>query len=978
MLEKNPDLYYYNNPDTICQDILNHLSETTSGKVSDINTNTTFGFLLDSFTTITSFIVKGIEEEINSIYPKRAITNEDLYKHISDYDYVSFQANPASFYINIKIPKLIIYNSVINYDVHYKALVIPKDTIFKVGNLDFGIYYDIYIKVNKLTKNIIINYDTSEDNPLHELKNYNIPYEEVKLDNLEYISFEIPIFQFSKTQIVEQIDTTIGFTKKYKLTDKFYAVRVYDINNNKELQYTYSDINYDPLYPTCIIKYYPDVNELILNIPLIYFTNHQISSKLFVEIYTTKGKLDINIDTTNPDLIQCAFKNNTSLPNRNTLQPLVNAIKKISSFIMIPINNKIIGGKDIDNFYTIKNNVIHDTFSNRTLISYSDIQNYFNSFGYKVINRIDNLTNRVYYAMRYILDNNNDKLLLVNTKINLDINKIDYNQSKYMNTILKITEKDYTILPNTIYKYEYDRNLASPITNEEYEYLNNLSLVDKINQFNNNEYLFFPYHIKISLDYYYPKSECYDLISCEFTKFNFGNRHPYSEFQTYLNDFQITHLNYGCDKYKILLGINKNDKLKEIPESDIIYYFLIKTTENRIIGYRANLEYITEDGLYVYSVILHPSYRLENNNIGFKNMDYIPGYNGDILVPLETDAYLITYIRGQHLIDSIDYQEYNIFTNHKDQNNIEYIQQLFIDNSYIPIEIFDFGIKLGNNLSDIIDNNILINYKPETYVTYETDIPLTYEHDIYAKDNQGKLIYTIENGEVKLQKLHSQGEIVRDSVGNIIYKHRKGEIKIDTNGNPILKTPREIITNIDTFLISYKHKIDTNFNYNDLISTLYSYLESIREYRLNLYGNTLCYFKPISTLGKGVFYRDNDKTIDLNLNIKVGFKIYVSIEVINDDHLISVLSDNIRSIVKSYLENKIVSLYQLADQIKMNFNEYIKAIDIKGINDDINLQTIIKANDDYDLVINKILTIDNDKNIILEDDIELEYIPINE
>ena len=103
MIEKNPDLYYYDNPDALQQDVLNHFSDITNGKISEINPNTTFGFLLDSFTTVGSFIVKGIEEKLNSIYPKRALSTEELYQHISDFDYISFQANPSAYTICIKI-----------------------------------------------------------------------------------------------------------------------------------------------------------------------------------------------------------------------------------------------------------------------------------------------------------------------------------------------------------------------------------------------------------------------------------------------------------------------------------------------------------------------------------------------------------------------------------------------------------------------------------------------------------------------------------------------------------------------------------------------------------------------------------------------------------------------------------------------------------------------------------------------------------
>jgi len=974
MLEKNPDLYYYDNPDALQQDILNHLSDITNGKISEINPNTTFGFLLDSFTTVGSFIVKGIEEKLNSIYPKRALSTEELYQHISDFDYISFQANPASYTIGIKIAKYIIHNTVIDLDDFYKAIIIPKDTVFKIGNLEFGIYHDIYIKVNKITKNILIDYDLTP-NPLCPLKNYNIPYEEFRYEGVEYISFEIPIYQFSKTQIVEEIDQTVGFIKTYNLSDQFYAVRVYDIIKGYEFNYSMSDINYDPFKPTCIIKYLNDTNQLQLFIPQVYFTNDQVSSKLFIEIYTTKGKINLNIDTTNPDLIQCKFKNNTTLASSVNIQPYVDALKKISSFLMVPLNNKIIGGKNSDNFYTIRNNIIYNLFSNRVLISIEDIKNYFQSYGFKVINKIDNLTNRTYYALNHITDTNQDKVLLVNNRILLDLEKVK-NNDYYMEGIINYNDIKFTLLPKLMYKYEDDRNLSIPLTKDEYNNFNIKSTSDKISYLNDNEIVFYPYHLVLDINSYYPKATSYDLISCKFTKFNFGNRHPYSEYQLYITDFTVEHLNNGCDGYKVIFGINKSDTLKDIPEEDIKLYIFIENKDKKITSIPVNYEYTTDDGLHIYSCVIKSDYYLEDNYIGLIDTNYLPGYSDHVLVPLSSKMYLVTYIKGSNLIGKPEYQEYNIFTNHPQRSNIEYNQSIFIDSDYIPIELFEFEMDFGYPLGDIIDNNITINYSPEEYVTYSVDIPLTYEHDIYEKDSNGKLVYTIENGEVVLNKLHNQGDIVYDSNGNIVYKHKTGEIKLDANGNPILAKPREIITNIDTFLISYKYRFSSDFNIKELLNTLYSYLENIRTYRMNLYGNTLCYFRPISTLGKGIFYTSDNQIMELNLNIKMGFKLYVSPELIHDDYLLNIIAENIHNLIKEKLGNDTISMYDIANDIKELFSEYIKAVDIKGINDDITLQTLIKTNDDQDLCINKKLVLSNDNQVQLVDDIDLEFLPV--
>jgi hypothetical protein len=64
--------------------------------------------------------------------------------------------------------------------------------------------------------------------------------------------------------------------------------------------------------------------------------------------------------------------------------------------------------------------------------------------------------------------------------------------------------------------------------------------------------------------------------------------------------------------------------------------------------------------------------------------------------------------------------------------------------------------------------------------------------------------------------------------------------------------------------------------------------------------------------------------------------------------------------------------------IKNEFNEYIISVDIKGIDNDIQHQTLVKIHEHTDIVIDQILVYDNDtKSYILKDNISLEFIPMN-
>jgi hypothetical protein len=713
------------------------------------------------------------------------------------------------------LDKNYIIKNAIPYNNDYNLIVIPKDTIFYIGDYKFSLYYPILIRVNKITKNITVVYDTSELNPLFKLDNNNLIKNEFSISGIDLLSIEFPIYQFEKQIIDEYVDNTISFEKEYSFDDKFYAIRVfyydYNFNKYKEIHYSLSDINYDPNIPTVLLDVFQDENVIKIKIPQIYFTNKLISDKLKIIIYTSLGKLDIDIDQNDNSLIQVNF----NIQEENDYYQYSQILTNIPTLFFKSLSTKIIGGSDGLSFEELKNRVIYDNYTIQVPITNMAMENTFKDKGFSLVKRLDNLTERIYDAISYITSKDKTKLSVVNSNININPDNI------ITSTILKHDDNRVVVLPNTHYKYNPDTNFSKPLTDSEVNGLYQKSKSDFIDELNNNIYLRNIYHLVLNPSDKYPKAISYDLISCNASNIVFEKENIYMSAQANVIDVKLEHLNLGCNNYKLSVGVLKSEDLKNIDENDFIIYLLIETKDGYKIGLKGNYIGDYENNLSIYEFIIETDYYLKDNTIGIINADYHTSYTGRHIVNLDTKCEIYFFVKNTYFPNVIS-----------DQSLVLQLVNNYYGDNYLPISKQSINILFGTKLDDVVDNVLTVNYNSEEYERYEIDIPLYYTTDIYEKDENGLLVYNIVNDNVVLNKLHSIGDPVLDEDNNQVYKHRIGDIKLDEFGNPIKITNPVISYNIEVMQIDLKYyqieEFDILYIYQ-LLNNYYTYIKDIQK-----------------------------------------------------------------------------------------------------------------------------------------------------
>ena len=882
------------NPMTIASMTLDELQNRLGGVKIVADPNSPFCHLLEMNSTIVADAISAIDEKYPSLYPQRAASMEDLYLHMSDYDYLRMYSTPASTYLSITFPKSYLINYASDYNTSYKKVTIPKDTVFKLGKYPFGIYYPIDILINNFTQTFTVAYDVTTVNPLHTLTRNIVDKTEFVYKGLGYISVVFPIYQFARSVITESLVSERGFVKKFTYNDKFYAIRLFSYskeNGYTELSQTQSKIVYDITNPTALVRVLPDTHEIAVTIPQIYLTNGQLGSKMYIEVYTTLGELNIdtsNISGTNIGVIWDKKSKDTSSYSHILKNMPFDSIIKIES-------DSISGGTNAIKVAQLRDRVVNDTLYDKVPITEDEIRVYLEDNNFYVKKYRDNVTDRIYYAYRILQDAEGNIIPSITMQMSI---MSDY--TKDHATFKLQSDGSITILPTTLYLLNDATNAAVPLTTDEMERIAKMNKAELVNELNNTRYLQTPFHLRVNLADHYPEAVSYDLMNpaVERIIFQAENYDVASKIQAY--EAVITHLNQGVGGYKLTITLSKSDDLKKVVPDDIVVYVETKASNGSWIGIRATYDHSTIDRDF-YIVNIETNYRLTNDNeIAITNLAASNLNLTEYLVPLTSDFHVVFMVR-RGAVEGLTGNASAIIT--------EGVPTNYLTN-YVALSRQYITITLGSSLDDVVKHNIEVSSTSETYATWDHDEPLLYAEDQYARNSDGTIATSVdEEGNLQIQKIASAGEQMKDEQGQLVWKHAKGDIRYDSAGKPIVVSARNKVYYLSAIFIDSKVFASERTAELDFVAGVYKtvaqYFATIRKLQEQLLERTYVYFKAVRSTGTATFNLGDGVTS--NNNIELSFKIncYVQSYVKQDEaiqkQIINLICDSINNAIQTRL-----------------------------------------------------------------------------
>ena len=940
---------------------LEELSDRVNGKYHIADSNSPFCNLLEFGSSIVACCMQEIDNVVvPGIYATRASTFRELSRNMSDFDYVNLFATPASTQFIISTDMVTLNHEALDYNSTYKKAVIPRDTVFTVGNYEFGIYYPIEIQINKINNDILVLNDVNTSHPLHSLTTNLLEHKTHVVNGLPMLSFSFPAYQFSKSYITEDVQKAIGFSKNYRLNHNFYACRIYTYypvtDTWKEMSQTTSDIVYDVGTPTAKISVEPDTSILNVSVPQVYFSNNLMGTKILVEVYTTHGLLDVDISNLSANAYSISIPSSA-----RDVTKYSNVFKKNPSTRLLPHAEKIVGGSAAVTFAEAKQRVINTNSHRTLLITPDDITKYFEDQSFKVTKHLDNISNRIYFCNGSLTDKKGSYIPVTNISTKITEEIID--STKDISTTLGST---VTILPTAIYKFNRNTNSAYILSDIEKAILQNYPKDMLVAELNTGNYTKSPFHVSVNLPpAKYATATSYNLFSTEVKsiQFKYDNEDIMSQMAGYAAT--IVHDGDGSNGYFIRIVVKKSDDLMSLPESSFKVVAVVKDSLQTWAG--RELEYIgDESGYSIYELRLVTDYQLEDDTINFTNLDMY-GNNINHSVSLEADWNIV------FCIDS------TMVTGARNNTNIMMGITDNISNKYIGMGRQVFTLHLGHSLHDTIYNICDATWTDLEYKKYDYVVYDTYPEDEFERDANGVFTYTVTDGVVSLNKLHSAGDIRIDpDTGDSIILHDVGSIMYDDTNNPIVTNTRKYeylvsMMQIDARMYYSDDPIQTQF-VSDISNILESYFTTIATARSKILEETKLYYRPVRTIGNAKFSVGDGVEVYKSLDMSFKLRLHVPQFVKNSIETQTLVKTSIGDIIEEYLSNKKISMTEVANIIRDRLTNYIDAVDVLGINGDRDLQTVMVVDDDAVTSVARALTILQDNTATLSRDIDIEFV----
>lgn len=954
---------YKTNPSAIQRLALETLEIVTNGSVDIVDPTNPALFVMETSAVNSASAVLESEVACRRLYPILAQNEQELYRHMSDKDFLNRFAVPskttATFVINLDdlLDKMIADPELAGS----KYVTIPRNSTMTVGGIVFQMEYPVDIRI--YSNGILeVSYNTKILSPILPIETNIINYL-IRTDasGVRSLFFDVDIVQVAVTSTQYIIQSSTYFEETLDFTDQYYYCRVYykstaTQNTWKEIKTTHTDQVYDPYSPTVSLKV--TGSELTIFIPPIYVNSQQIDGTVRVDVYTTKGSITLDMST----YTLSAFTSKlTAIDDVRDINGYTNAM--VSGQYIMYSDKLVSGGTDGISFEQLREQVINNVTGEQQLpITNVQIIAYAQNYGFDIVKNYDHVTNRIFLATKKLPIPSNPKLITP-ANIMIGTSLMSFSQIKESPTVFN-NVKRITLPSNTL--YASNNGIISLYPDTELANLNNKSTEDKVAIVNSNKFLYTPWYYVFDNSDQFFDSRAYHLDNPALSNLNFIAQNPSLTFQVSSSSYTIQKISTG---YEILISVLSDDTYKNtgddyfntqlafIPKGESEYAYL----NGKLIGRTTANERI-------FKFIVATNHDItKSNNLVLTNFEIYNHSYIEIETPLTntfTIFYTTTFVSGSgYVADPMDKLIGNFLLPVGScgitQETITITFGTALDNlwtqarSYIPVPVYD---------------------------TYSEDVPMTYSEDVYAIDPVTKSIFSIdENGKISYKLLHTKGEIVYNDDGERVLIHRKGDYKYNEQNKPVLTVSDDTIRSIDLMLIDGSYYFATDIAYIDYKKEISSILntwiaENISNISDILLEQTQIYYYPKNALGHIDVTIDDTNTVSIEAEQSFVINLYVTSNVYANNAIRTNIETISIKTLESLISSRMVSMNDIMIALKSVYGSSVISFDISGLGGSKNYTVVSLINGHEVLSLKKHLVIQDNGETIVKEDVTCNFI----
>jgi len=892
-------------------------------------------------------------------YPSLAESEEDLYRHMSDKDYVNRFASPSKTTLNVGI----LMNSLISKMVKdesegcWKA-TIPRDTTITVDGVAFTLCYPVTIRRYQ-SGAWQVSYDPTIPSPVQTLSKVVITASVRTSNNNEnWMFFEVEVVQLQHdtfTAILEQIH---NYKKSFAFLDNFHYARAFYRNTATgskwvELKTTHTDQVFDSRTPTVLFKVVG--SELEVRIPIIYFTNGSLSGELRVDIYTTKGELNMNLQNFGHELYGANLK---PIDEERDYNVYVDAFAN-STYVVFG-NGITSGGKAALSFEKLRERVIFNSIGEQVLpITNVALTADAENSAYDIVRDVDVVTNRAYLATRKLPPPSNPKLI---TAANIGM-------ATFAGTLAEIESSPsvvrglqrVTMKSKTLFKRENGK--LSILPKASIDWLQALGQNQFVSELNSSEYLFTPLHYVLdetgdefelraySLDL--PEGADLNYVSLNQSLQMFVNTASFS-FEKVSNGYRLSIVTNSGTYFKDAEDSHVGVQLAFNPNGETTYAYI----NGNYVGRNANNE-------RVYDFFIETNHDIDSSDLICITNAKVQGVDGyHAWIKLTTMFHILYYTSL-------------VTTNFEADKTDQMLGKWLLPTGSVGNSHETLSLELGKPLSSLWRR--AHSYLHDTvYRTYDHDIPMVYEQDTYDVDPITNSVFKIVNGEVVYNTLHKKGDPVLDADGKQVYLHRKGDVILDSTLTPMKIENVTIGREIDLLLCDARYYFaddDATKSYlEELESTIASWVYvDMEDLNKDLLDKTKIFFYPKTNIGEVVAYYESEQEVRINSEQEFNLTLYVPDDIFRDEKIRADIETRVTKLLDAYIDRTVVNMTEIREELKVTFGNSVSAFQISGLGGSANYEVLRMKDDRYRLSLKKNIVVRPDKRTYVKDAVNIEF-----
>lgn len=953
---------FIRNPSSIVQTQFDLLDEIMGGQVKIVDAVSPFVALLTLSASNTALAVNENLLNLRSQYPSLAVTREDLYRHMSDRDYVNQFSSPAEGLFTIGVQLSEVQNKMVLDQAtgNYKA-TIARDTTIEVEGTTYTLQYPIDITLYP-NKSVTVSQDPTIDSPFMVLStNLLEPTIVADATGSRWLLFQARFLQYKTDTSNFTLSSAQYFKERIEITDKFFAVRAYyrnEVTNTSwvEMRTTHTEQVFDNNKPTVLIKVFDTYIEV--SIPAVYQNSNLISSEVRFDVFTTKGKITVNMGDVNPDNFVLM---NKATDEARDLNIFTQALASMS--VRAYSKDVISGGSDGLTLEQLRDRVVNNALGSFVIpITNVQIDSELQNMGFDIIREIDATTNRVFLATRKLPDPTNTKLL---TPANIGMADFITAPSdiKDMRNVIDNGNR-LTIRSGTLFRL--DNGIMSIVDDQELDQLNAMNQMQFTARVNELDYATIPFYYVLDSSEEEFDMRPYNLDQPMAANLSYESANVTLQMMVFSSSYVFEKVRSG---YKLTITTKSGTFYKEIPDNAIfcqIGYYPVN--EHTMAYVNGTLIGRTEEGERIFEFMFESSHNIDSsNNIEITNAKMFADQVVKNWTPLK-----------------------NVFHIFHLTNDLTGAYVPYADDSLPGKFLLPSGTGLGSyETLQITFGTYLKNLWTATrslatgqeYERYDADVVQFYTEDVYQVFANGSTIEVTPEG-INRYKLHSAGDVMRDAEGNVIYKFRKGDVKLDADNNPIVISDLKSSKELSIFFVDARQYFANDPVYKKYTVELVKLIEAwvlsdLGEIQKVLLDQTRIFFHPKVSLGHVTINVENDRQTYVESQQSFDVDLWVTPGIHGDAVIKKTMSDEVVRILNEMLEQTEISITDTTRRVKEAFGDMVKAVEIKGFGGDLNYRYATVSTNTDRLCLKKKLVTQADGTYIVQEAVTVNFLKVN-